>query len=275
MFGERPLIIAHRGARSLAPENTLAAARKALEVGADMWELDVGMTADRQLVLMHDDTLERTTDARTRYPERDPWRLRDFTLDEVQRLDGGSWFDEDDPFDQIAAGAVSASERAHYHGEPVPTLREALHFTREHHWRVMVEIKVEEDNGDTDTLVREVVREIEDAGLVEQAVVASFNAALVQAVRECNPALTTLYLTKVPVDDPVRRLEELGARIFGPRVDLVRAEDVAALRAAHMGTFVWTVNDLPTAARLAAMGVSGIITDFPQTLKQVVLAHAH
>jgi len=58
-----PLIIAHRGASSLAPENTLASAQKALQIGADLWELDVAVTADGELVLMHDDTLERTSNA--------------------------------------------------------------------------------------------------------------------------------------------------------------------------------------------------------------------
>ena len=67
------LNIAHRGARSLAPENTLAAARKALGCGADMWELDVGMTADGVLILIHDNTLTRTSNVLEIFPERTPW----------------------------------------------------------------------------------------------------------------------------------------------------------------------------------------------------------
>lgn len=64
------IIIAHRGARSLAPENTLAAARRAHDVGADMWETDVAVTADDHLVLMHDDAMTRTTDVAARFPDR-------------------------------------------------------------------------------------------------------------------------------------------------------------------------------------------------------------
>ncbi len=137
----RPLNIAHRGARSLAPENTLAAARKALEAGADMWELDVNVTADGELVVMHDDTLTRTTNAEALFPRRAPWRVVDFTLAEIKQLDTGGPFLAQDPFEQIGAGVISSAEQAALRGEPVPTLREALQFTADRRWRVNVEIK--------------------------------------------------------------------------------------------------------------------------------------
>ena len=127
------LNIAHRGARSLAPENTLAAARKALEIGADLWETDVSVTTDGQLILMHDDTLDRTTDAPIRFPGRSPWTVSAFTLAEIRDLDAGSWFVETDPFDQIAAGAVTPGEQAAYRGERVPTLRRALEVLNNGH----------------------------------------------------------------------------------------------------------------------------------------------
>lgn len=77
---------------SPAPENTLAAARKGLEIGADMWELDVQLTADGALILMHDDTLECTSNIEEVYPDRWLWRVLDFTLAEIRQLDFGSWF---------------------------------------------------------------------------------------------------------------------------------------------------------------------------------------
>ncbi|HFD40915.1 MAG TPA: glycerophosphodiester phosphodiesterase, partial [Anaerolineae bacterium] len=89
--------IAHRGARSLAPENTLVAARKALAVGADLWETDVAVTADGELILFHDDSLVRTTDAERRFPDRAPWTFTTFSLAEIRSLDAGSWFVETDP----------------------------------------------------------------------------------------------------------------------------------------------------------------------------------
>ena len=105
-------IIAHGGARSLAPENTLAAARKAHALGADLWETDAAITADGQVVLMHDDAMMRTTDVAERFPDRVPAPFSTYTLAEIRTLDAGSWFERDDPFGQVAAGAVTAAELA-------------------------------------------------------------------------------------------------------------------------------------------------------------------
>ena len=79
----RRLIAAHRGARSLAPENTLAAARAALAAGAHMWEIDLRMSRDSELVLLHDPDLKRTSDAQSKFPGRSPWLVYDFTLSEL------------------------------------------------------------------------------------------------------------------------------------------------------------------------------------------------
>ena len=123
------LNIAHRGARSLAPENTLAAARKGLEAGADMWELDIQITADGELIVIHDTTLKRTSNVREVFPNRKPWLVHEFTLDEIRLLDFGSWFRKQDPFGQIAAGMVAESDLASYVHQQAPTLKEALTFT--------------------------------------------------------------------------------------------------------------------------------------------------
>ena len=88
----RVLNIAHRGARSLAPENTLAAARMARHAGADMWELDVAVSADGALFVMHDDSLQRTTNAAQRFPDRAPWTFSGFTLAELEAEGLGPFF---------------------------------------------------------------------------------------------------------------------------------------------------------------------------------------
>ena len=91
-------IIAHRGARSLAPENTLVAARKAHAVGADLWETDVAVSADDQLFLMHDDAIMRTTDVAAKFPDRVPAPFSTYTLAEILSLDAGTFFERGDPF---------------------------------------------------------------------------------------------------------------------------------------------------------------------------------
>jgi glycerophosphoryl diester phosphodiesterase len=136
-----PLVIAHRGARSLAPENTLAAAMAAWRLGADGWELDVRMTKDGELILMHDETLSRTTNAPSLFPNRSPWLVSDFTLEEIKMLDAGSWFVDQDPYGTIAAGEVSPEEAAKFRGEKVPTLKEALALTKELGFWVNIELK--------------------------------------------------------------------------------------------------------------------------------------
>ncbi|MCP4023323.1 MAG: glycerophosphodiester phosphodiesterase, partial [Desulfobacteraceae bacterium] len=100
-------IIAHRGARSIAPENTLIAAQKGYDLGATLWETDVSVTKDGHLILFHDESLVRTTDVLKKYPQRKTYLVKDFTLEEIQNLDASVDFIENDPFGQIKAGTVT------------------------------------------------------------------------------------------------------------------------------------------------------------------------
>ena len=115
-------VIAHRGARSIAPENTLAAVKKAFETGADLWETDVNITGDGQLVLFHDKHLLRCTNAVSRFPSRPSYLLRDFSLEEILSLDAGSYFVDTDPFAQISKGSVTKETADSFKNEGVPTL---------------------------------------------------------------------------------------------------------------------------------------------------------
>ena len=133
--------IAHRGARSLSPENTLIAAKKGWELGSDFWELDVSITADGEMVVIHDSTLNRTSNAAAIFPDRAPWKVHTFTLAELKTLDFGSWFLDTDPFDQITEGNISLADQRLFKNVSIPTLREALEFTKEHNWQVNVELK--------------------------------------------------------------------------------------------------------------------------------------
>ena len=271
----KTLNIAHRGGRSLAPENTMAAAHKALEAGADMWELDVRLTADEQLILIHDDTLVRTSDARERFPNRHPWRVCDFTLAEIQTLDCGSWFNREDPFGQIKAGIVSAQDQRSYIGERAPTLREALEFTRAHDWRVIVELKALSDEDKGELMVRKSVALIEELGMEHRAMLCSFNHDYLRQVRALSPRMATAVLTRKAIRHPVRYLTELGAQAYNPWSLVVRARRVRELRQAGFDIYVWTVNDEKRMRKLIGMGVSGIVTDFPQTLARLLSADTH
>ncbi|MBF0202623.1 MAG: hypothetical protein HQK66_15245, partial [Desulfamplus sp.] len=125
------LNIAHRGARSIAPENTLAAADIARTIGADLWETDVNVTRDGSLILFHDDHLKRTTNVRDIFPH-DPgtYFLKDYDLDSIKMLD--------------AVQSQSYSNGlGDYRGERIPTLQEALEYTKSVNWPVNLELKMQ------------------------------------------------------------------------------------------------------------------------------------
>ncbi len=266
----RPLNIAHRGARSLAPENTLAAALKAYQVGADMWELDVAVTADEQLVVLHDDTLERTSNAAQVYPDRRPWAVSAFTLDELHRLDFGSWFNQTDPFKQIAAGAVSEQDRQSYVGEKIPTLREALTFTRDHHWKVNVEIKDASGLPGDAFVVQKTVSLIQELQMEDNVIVSSFNHAYLGQVRQLDPKMKTAVLVSGRESDPAALLARYDAQGFNPNVKNTSPKQIAELAQAGGEAYVWTVNDASDIRDLAQAGATGIITDFPQQFEQAL-----
>jgi glycerophosphoryl diester phosphodiesterase len=268
---KRTLNIAHRGARSLAPENTLAAARKGLEIGADLWELDVAMTVDGELVVLHDDTLERTSNVAAVFPNRRTALVYSFTLTELRRLDFGSWFVEKDPFKQIAAGAVSPAEQEKFKGEPIPTLRDALTFTRDHQWRVNVEIK---DASSTPaahaSIVEKTVALIVELGMVNQVMISSFNHQYIQKVKALQPTLVTAALVEMADPDPAALLRRTGAQGYNPSVKAIAPAAIRPLREQGLDVYIWTVNDEATLKALVDAGVSGIFTDFPQVLKAIL-----
>jgi glycerophosphoryl diester phosphodiesterase len=289
----RPLNIAHRGARSLAPENTLAAARAALALGADMWELDVSVTADGELVVLHDDTLVRTTNVEQLFPERCPWLISDFTLAEIKQLDTGGPFVAKDPFEQIGAGQLSSADIESLHGEPIPALREALLFTRNHNWRVNVEIKPLLPPRHTFPVAERVAGLISELAMDEQVLVSSFVPLYLKQIKEQSPVIETAVLTEGPMPlgeqqkyeqlgielspmlyfdgtDPVSFLAMVGSRAYHPYHAMLADIDIQELRQAGLAVNVWTVNDRTHLARLVNAGVTGIITDFPQILSQLL-----
>lgn len=274
MESKQTLVIAHRGARSLAPENTLLAAQKGLEAGADLWELDVAVTAGGseaggELVLMHDDSLSRTTNARLAYPEREPWNVWDFTLEEIQKLDAGTWFVENDPFDQFRSGNVPAEDRQAFAGLRVPTLQQALEFTREHQWRVNVELKDQYDPARGRTLVEKTAVLVSELGMDagRQVVISSFNHEYLRQIHQINLKLPVQALVNERLEDLRDYLHSLRAEAVNPRFGLWSDTEIAELEHQGIHFNVYTVNDEPSMKTLVQAGVSGIFTDYPQVLR--------
>jgi len=257
-------IIGHRGARSLAPENTLAAARKAHAVGADLWETDVAVSADHQLFLMHDDAMTRTTNVADRFPDRVPAPFSTYTLAEIRSLDAGSWFERDDPFGQVAAGAVRPEDLASFVGEKVPTLREAFELTVELNWFLNLELKTQPAPNDAFDVVSAVLALADDVGIgPDHLLFSSANRGWLKTLKERRPEFEVQAILGLFPEDPIDFTDPFFDT-FNPRITRVTLDEIAEQLARGIRLNPYTVNDPETMNRLVEIGITGLITDFPQ-----------
>ncbi len=238
--GEQAFIASHRGGGATAPENTIPAIAAALAAGFDYVEVDVALTADRHPVLLHDATVDRTTDGHGRVAE--------LTLAQVRALDAGSWFDDD------------------YAGTLVPTLAEFLDLLATTDRRAIVELKGEWDAEAAAAFAGEVA----DRGLERRIAVSSFDARTLALARAASDVIARLVIVRELPDDVVEAVTEAGARgvIVDRRAVRERPEVVDALHDADMRVVVYTLNDDAQWDEVTALGVDGIVTDDPMTLSQ-------
>jgi glycerophosphoryl diester phosphodiesterase len=242
------LNVAHRGASEHTPENTLAAVHLAARLGAHMVEVDVQRTRDGELVLMHDPTLVRTTDARRVYPDRAPWRVADFTYAELRRLDAGSWRFPD------------------HAGEPVPTLAAVVGTARRLGLGLQLELKLPELHPG---IVPDLVATLRGVrgGLAATAgrmVVQSFDFAAMKELKALEPGLP-LGLLGSP---PRSHLPVLAgwADEVNPRHVTVDRAYVDRVHELGMRCLVWTVNHPAAVRRALRMGVDGVISNRPSVV---------
>lgn len=254
-----PVVYAHRGASAYAPENTIEAIDRALWMGFDWVENDVQRTSDGELVVIHDDTLARTTNVEQVFPDRKPWRVKDFTAAEIARLDAGSWF-----------GPQFAGAR-------VPTLREYMDRVQDNHQRLLLEIKKPEAYPGIEEQTLKLLGELgwlDEKHVSQRLVVQSFSAESVQIVHRLRPDLVTAFLGTPTVAD-LPRYAQFTDRI-NPWHTTISADWVKAvhdLRGAHgkaMEVDTWIVDDATTARKVREMGVDGIITNMPDVVREAV-----
>ena len=258
------LIAAHRGARSLAPENTLAAARLAHASGAKMWEIDVRMSRDGEVVVLHDPDLKRISDAMSKFPDRSPWFVSDFTLDELKSLDFGSWFGKADPFGQIAAGEISPSDLAKYCGQTLLTLEEAIQFTIQTDWLLNIEIKDLSGLPGGETIVDKVADLAGSLNASEKVLVSSFNHRYLARIKKLNGSIRTGVLVNGFQSAPTALMLELNAFTFNPALRAFCPWQIRRLKRKGFGVLVWVLNNPWLARAYLMMGADGIFTDFPQ-----------
>lgn len=266
--GQPPAVIAyaHRGFRGVVPENTLRAFEAGFDAGAEWIELDVAASSDGELVVIHDDSLLRTTDAKARFPGRAPWTVYDFSLAELKSLDAGSWYGEKDPFGQVAAGRVGKAALESFRGLRIPTLREALELVKARGKKVDVEIKDATGHPCDAWIVERTTGLIGELGLEGSVLLSSFNHDYLRRAKKAAPAIPFGALVERKPADLVPLLKELGAVAYNPGILGLDEATVREVRDAGFEVYVWTVNEEADMRRLVSWGVTGLFTDFPDRL---------
>ncbi len=258
--------IAHRGARSLAPENTMPAFLKAWQVGAHGIETDVRVTADGKLVLFHDNNLRRTTNIAQLFPQRKNNPLHTFTLEEILRLDAGTWYRDTDPYASISKGIVGITEAQVMCGATIPQLEELLLFVKNKTWFINIEIKPLPSEIDSFPIVEEILQLISRVVLDrERFSISSFHHPFLSKVQELRPDIEVNAL----IGDDACKGQQWGDYqfdIYNANVDLI---DVPQIEKAHRHGCrinLYTVNRLREMHRYLSLGIDKIITDYPQLL---------
>ncbi len=232
-----PRIIAHRGAKANAPENTIAAFRRAHEEGARWVEFDVQLSADGQPVVIHDHTLERTTNGRG--------EVRAKTLAELQALDAGAWFGRS------------------FAGERIPSLAETLEFLASRGMGFNLEVKpCAGRERETAEIALELVKRRWPSGL-PTPIISSFKLDSLAAARDVDPGLPRGYLVDKLPPDWRATAERLDCAAIHPGMRRLTRDQAREIKSAGYALLTWTVNDVGRGRDLLAWGADSLITDAP------------
>ena len=252
------LVIAHRGGRSLGPENTIYTFKRALDLGVDVLEMDLQITGDDALVILHDRNVNRTTNGKG--------RVEDFTLAELKKLDAGfSWSPDG-----------SSTFPLRNRGITVPTLAEVFQAFPDA--RMNIEIKSSQVN-----TIQDLCRVIRDHGMTEKVMIACFDAGKLGEFRSICPEVATsagaseavmfYWLQRVQLESaysPSAQALQIPQAYRDRRIATRRFLDAAHAR--NMRVHVWTINDTESMQRLIDLGVDGIMTDYPVRLLNIIKA---
>ncbi|MES2784911.1 MAG: glycerophosphodiester phosphodiesterase [Pseudomonadota bacterium] len=283
---------AHRGSRGLAPENTLPAFERALELGVDTLELDIGVTADGDVIIAHDPYLNPviTRDAKGQWLEgpRGPL-IKNLTLAQLQTYDVGR-IRPDSPY------AQTFSSQQGRDGTRVPTLQSLFDRVKAlgaNDVRFNIETKINptrpDDTVSADTMTRALLKVVADAGMVRRITIQSFDWRTLQLVQKLEPSIPTVYLTiQTANTDNVRdgawtagfriadhgtqprMVKAAGGAVWAPNGGALTEPLLKEAQALGLQVIPWTVNTPADMERFIAWGVDGIITDYPDRLRAVM-----
>ncbi|GEL77056.1 glycerophosphodiester phosphodiesterase [Tenuibacillus multivorans] len=232
-------IIAHRGSSGTHPENTMSAFEEARRAGADGIELDVHLTKDQKLVVIHDEWVNRTTNGQG--------YIQDLTFNEINQLDAGSWFSEA------------------FQGEKIPELSDVLSWSVNHPMILNIELKnIFIDYPGIEKLV---TQEVKRFGLEDQVILSSFNHVSLKKLSQQDIKLAMLYTAKLV--DPWLYAEYLGVSGLHPGMHSIDVQMVKKAKDAGVDVRIYTVNEEKDMVRWFKAGCTAIITDFPEKARQV------
>jgi glycerophosphoryl diester phosphodiesterase len=253
-FIRTPLILGHRGASAVAPENTLVAFSRAIADGADGIEFDVQLSRDHVAVVIHDASLSRTG-----LIDR---RVSKLTSAELQAMDVGSWFDQ---------RAQSSGES--YRGEKLPTLAEVFQLFSSKSGVLYIEMKCEADEGAA--LAATVANGIEESRMVNRVVVASFELSAIAAIKKISAAIRTAALFEPKLSRPistVRRLRMVdlacdnGAAEIALHYTLAAPRVIEKAKREGLEVVLWTVDDINWISRARSLGIKALISNNPEVM---------
>lgn len=247
--GSPPLVIGHRGAAAEAPENTAASFRRALSLGVDGLEMDVHLSRDGELVVIHDERVDRTSDGQG-------W-VKDLTLAELKRLDFGAWFGPQ------------------FRGERILTLAEFLTLVQEEaspaqRERFLINIELKSGPILYPGIEEKVIRAIYEFHIQDRVILSSFNHYSLQTVKKLAPELPIGLLYMAGLVEPWHYALRLQAQALHPLYFNIIPELVAGAHAHGLKLHPFTVDDEPAMRLMVQLGVDGIITNRPADLLRVL-----
>jgi glycerophosphoryl diester phosphodiesterase len=238
----RPLVIAHRGFSAVAPENTMSAFRKAQETGADGIEIDVHFSRDGEIVVMHDERLNRTSNGNG--------LISDHTWEELQRIDAGSWFGEQ------------------YLGEKIPSFRQVCEFCAA--WGGYLNVEIKTNRFTYPGIEKATLQLIQDYGISKKTFISSFNHETLKRFNDLGTDIGTAILYSEVMYKPWDYVKTFGANAVHPMYRNITKEMVDASHAAGIEVRPWTPDEPADLQRIVDFGADAIITNRPDRLKDIL-----
>ncbi|MHA1112309.1 MAG: glycerophosphodiester phosphodiesterase family protein [Promethearchaeota archaeon] len=249
---EKPIIIAHRGAAHISPENTLESIHLSHEIGADGWEVDVRISFDGFFFLMHDSDLKRTTDVESVYPERANEEASSFTIAELQQLNAGSWFVDRDPYGTIRSGRIDTETASSYNEVKIPLLDDIISYTVENPHLIDIDMKRPPTGHPYASQYEDLLLEkLNLSNLTENVIIKSYK-----------PAAANFTHLLSPGEYSIEEMIGIGAELIDEKY-WVPNRKIGEYGEANMPVMVGVLNSPIRFSQVWLLGVHMVLTDDP------------